>query len=626
MHVRCRRVFSLIFIIMLAMTVAAGSTVARERPSPRISLSVFACPPGMTEQTLATVDCAPVTDGFDVSIVSIDGTQATIHVADGQQDGHVVRWQVTPSNAEVDNWGLRQTAVPAGTIAYLLQGESVEYRPSSVYDYRFQTTESAAQTDLSMYLFSSASQGVIIPPSDAGTADTGTAAEQDEESAPSEEPVETPEPAPATTPAASSGAPEATSTQTPVATETVTQDNVAIRLAADLSAVIIDTVSAGEVVDILGDPIEAGNQLWYQVVSNTNARGWIQSFAFDAVAAAPASTGGSQSADISSDSATASASTGAPDLQPGDRATVNDPPLNLRQAPGSGAEVVATLDEGQMLRIDAAAGTEGGHVWYAVTLLPEGVVSGYVAGTYLHEVGLLTGDVVAASVEEANIRVQPSVTAASLGKMTASTYGSVIGGPISAEGYDWYLLLLDDKRSGWVAGSLLQLAGSAPASGAEESADPVDRPVNSGSVAFRSGAWVRVSEPPINLRSQPDPTSPAIEAIDAGDLLVILSGPENSGGYTWYLVDLDGVQGYAAGEYLTGGFIPGESIQAINASVYLRAVPGVDADIVTSLAVGQTATVVSPDPLLDGEFHWILVRTETGETGYVATEFIEPAE
>jgi hypothetical protein len=47
---------------------------------------------------------------------------------------------------------------------------------------------------------------------------------------------------------------------------------------------------------------------------------------------------------------------------------------------------------------------------------------------------------------------------------------------------------------------------------------------------------------------------------------------------------------------------------------------------VTSLAVGQTATVVSPDPLLDGEFHWILVRTETGETGYVAAEFIEPAE
>ncbi len=578
----------------------------------------------MTEATLSTVDCTPVTENFDVDIVSIDGTQAKITVADGLQEGNVVRWEVTPSNAEVDNWGLRQTQVPPGTIAYLLHGESVEFRPSAVYDYRFQTSDKATQTDLSMYLLFSASQGVIIPPSDDQAAEESQT--PGEESA-----LPAPTVAAADDAAQQSTAAEAATTpvidaasfaqpaETPSATEIITQNNVAIRLAADLSAVIIDTVSAGEVVGVLGDPIEAGNQLWYQVVSGNDVRGWIQSFAFEEAVA--------ESADATESTTGTAAPIAAAtvDLQPGDRATVVDPPLNLRAEPHANGEVIASLEVGQLMRIDAAAGSAGGYQWFAVSLLPENGQSGYVAGSFLQEVGLLEGDVVEVGSSDANIRVQPTTSAASLGNMTAGDTGRVIAGPTSADGYDWYLLLLDDQRSGWVAGSLLRLAGNAVDASFETTETAIDPgPTGEAHEPFRTGAWVRVTEPPINLRAEPDPQAVAREALDAGDLLVVLSGPVAAGGYSWYLVDVDGVQGYAAGEYLAGGYIPGEAIQVIDASVYLRSEPGVEGDIVTSLVAGESATVVSPDPLRDGEYLWILVRTVDGQVGYVATEFIEP--
>ncbi|MGE3799288.1 MAG: hypothetical protein AB7G88_15780, partial [Thermomicrobiales bacterium] len=238
---------------------------ARERPSPRISLSVFHCPPGMTDATLVTVDCTPLDDGFDVDVISIDGTQPKITVANGQHEGHVVRWTVAPSDAEVDHWGLKQTLLPAGSTQYLVQGESVSFDPAPVYDYRFQTSEEDPQTDLSLYVFSSATQGVIIPPSGAtGNESASSAAGTETEAAPdqstTEPPTETEAPAAGSDIAVdapvdtSHAAPQESATDS----ETIAQDNVAIRLAADLSSVVIDTVSSGEVVSILSGPIEAG--------------------------------------------------------------------------------------------------------------------------------------------------------------------------------------------------------------------------------------------------------------------------------------------------------------------------------------------------------------------------------
>ena len=95
----------------------------------------------MTDATLATVDCTPLNSGFDVDIISIDGSQPKITVAHGEVVGNVVRWVVQPSDSEVDNWGIKQTVLPDGSTKYLVQGESVEFDSTPVYDYRFQTSE-----------------------------------------------------------------------------------------------------------------------------------------------------------------------------------------------------------------------------------------------------------------------------------------------------------------------------------------------------------------------------------------------------------------------------------------------------------------------------------------------------
>lgn len=120
--------------------------------------------------------------------------------------------------------------------------------------------------------------------------------------------------------------------------------------------------------------------------------------------------------------------------------------------------------------------------------------------------------------------------------------------------------------------------------------------------------------------------SAAIEALEEGDLLIVLGGPQAADGYAWYLVDFGGLQGYVAGEFLGGGFLPGEDVQVFDGPIYLRIEPGIEADIVWNLAQDEIATVLSPTPIIGGDYLWIEVSTQDGTTGYVATAFIEPRE
>src|SRR5680860_562991 len=145
---RCRHVVAtcvLALSLLGAIVVQAEHSSARTRSAPEISLSAFQCPPGMTEFTLVTVDCDALSDGIDVEMMSIEGTQEKVTLAGAQRDGDVYRWEVEPSDAEIDNWGIRQTILPPGSSAYLIQGDTVSLKPTPLYDYRFTTSETDPQ-------------------------------------------------------------------------------------------------------------------------------------------------------------------------------------------------------------------------------------------------------------------------------------------------------------------------------------------------------------------------------------------------------------------------------------------------------------------------------------------------
>jgi uncharacterized protein YgiM (DUF1202 family) len=70
------------------------------------------------------------------------------------------------------------------------------------------------------------------------------------------------------------------------------------------------------------------------------------------------------------------------DLAAGDRATVSEDVVNLREAPSTEAEIVAEVTLGDVVIVTGPAEEGDGMTWYPVEVEVTGD-SGYVSGAYL---------------------------------------------------------------------------------------------------------------------------------------------------------------------------------------------------------------------------------------------------
>ncbi|CAN5822112.1 hypothetical protein BH20CHL4_BH20CHL4_09420 [soil metagenome] len=623
-------------LLVAALFLDPAFVAARTRPEPNVSLSAYLCPASVTAATASSIDCELIPDGFDVEIISIDGSQPNVTLADARRDGDIYRWEVEPSDAEIDNWGIRQLALPPGARAYLIQGETATPKATALYDYRFTTSESDPQTDLTMFILLSAADGVIIPPSEetsitndqAATNDSGgeapSASGQSTTNAPGSSGDDASTLA-ATTESDAVANSHARTTGAYQDLRTIEREPTPMRLAADPRAMIVEVLGQGAVVGVLSGPEQIDNGSWFEVESSSKSIGWVNASAFEPPPAS-AGSGSTTTESLAAEAASAQAPDPATDVAPiiaelalGDRAIVFDPPLQLRVAGDIGAEVIDSLEEGQLLLIDGESTSADGYDWYAVSLLPDGTVSGFVAGGFMMPAGLLAGDLVHVDSESANVRTEPTTEAVIEANIQRDSIGTVVSGPETSDGYDWYEVVFESGQSGWVADSLLVLNSSSAVEGPEAA------PSIAAAGTFRPGAWVTVVDPPINLRVAPGIEAAAIEALESGDVLIVLGGPEAVDGYTWLHVEFNGLEGYAAGEFLGGGFLPGEAVRVFDGPVYLRMSPSIDGDIIIGLLQDEIVTVVSPQPVIDGDYLWIEVSTANGSTGFVATEFIEPA-
>ncbi|CAN5616618.1 hypothetical protein BH23CHL5_BH23CHL5_13640 [soil metagenome] len=617
----------LVVLLLAMLLVPAMESLARSRERPDISLSVFQCPAGMTASSFSLVDCDPLPEGFSVEIVSIDGSQPKVTEADAARAGHILRWQVTPTDAEIDKWGIRQTTLPEGSSSYAIQGDTVTAQQTPMYDFRFTTSEADPSTDLMMFVFTSALAGVIIPPSEQQEFQTEVSPEiaSDEQNGDN---------------AATNLDGVQTRTNTASTdTRTIRREPVPLRLAADSRASIVEQLGIGDRVEVLNGPFQSGSGDWYEVSSASGAIGWIPASGFEpptqiaAAPSAPANPNDSKApppaidAENSSVPTTQTASSSPtpasadPDLQPGDRAIVFDPPLSLRMDPGTDGTIADTLAEGQMVSILSESGQANGYTWYEVEVLSPGGQTGFVAGAFLQIVGFLKGERVVVSDGPANLRSAPSTGADILDSLDKGAFAVVLSGPAAADGQDWYEIEHGEGAKAWISGSLLTLPETASAGLPVVNSEP--GPV---SESFRAGAWLTVVDPPINLRSAPGISSAEIDALQLGDVVIVLSEPEMADGYSWYLVETSGQTGYVAGEFLDGGFLPGETVRVFDGPVYLRTGPSVSSDIVIGLLQDELLTVVSPMPLISGDYLWIEVSTSDNSRGYVATDFIAPVD
>jgi uncharacterized protein YgiM (DUF1202 family) len=225
----------------------------------------------------------------------------------------------------------------------------------------------------------------------------------------------------------------------------------------------------------------------------------------------------------------------AADFAVGDSVTVAIDDANLRSGPGTDFEVLTTLPIGTVLTITDGPAAGGENAWYAVTgAAGDGWCAAYVLSPQERSVpsgGLFAaGEEVVVGTDALNMRDDVSLEASVIAVLPQGTEGTVLEGPLSADGDDWYLL---DTAfgAGWAVGSYLVRLSA----------------LN----WFDVGQSVSVVDGSLNLRDAPGLSATVVDTMSEGTALTIAGTPEPSDGSIWYpVVTASDAEGWCVGEFL----------------------------------------------------------------------------
>jgi peptidoglycan/xylan/chitin deacetylase (PgdA/CDA1 family)/uncharacterized protein YraI len=129
------------------------------------------------------------------------------------------------------------------------------------------------------------------------------------------------------------------------------------------------------------------------------------------------------------------------------------------------------------------------------------------------------------------LRTGPGFGYAVITTMPTGTTCKVVSGPTLANGLSWYQLDTPYGR-GWAAGEYLERTSTTPPP-----------------TGFPAGTRVRVTAG-LYLRTGPGLGYAVIVTMPTGTICTVVSGPQASGGYSWYQLDTPYGRGWAAGEFL----------------------------------------------------------------------------
>jgi N-acetylmuramoyl-L-alanine amidase len=363
---------------------------------------------------------------------------------------------------------------------------------------------------------------------------------------------------------------------------------VNLRASAGTSANVAQSLPQETLLTITGGPTSSGGYVWYQVQTADSATGWVAADFLQAVNTPPPPTDGGQTA--------------------GGRATVTDGPVNLRSAAGTGNAVVTVLQTGDTVDITGGPTSADGYSWYAVKTASGS--TGWVASDFLKKAGYSTGDIVYVNTDSLNVRSEAGLNSTVLDTIFQGTSAVITGGPATADSRDWYKIDVSGVVSGWVAAEYLALSN----------ADPVDPP--SGN--FSAGDWIFVTDPPLNLRDTPSTSGQVLASLSDGDGLLVLGETVTADGYAWNQVENDGMTGYVAATYVSGGFALGEVAVVADGPVNLRSAAGTGNSILAGLAQGAQVSVLAVDPQVVDGVYWFQVTTTDSVTGWVAGRYLGP--
>jgi uncharacterized protein YgiM (DUF1202 family) len=315
-------------------------------------------------------------------------------------------------------------------------------------------------------------------------------------------------------------------------------------------------------------------------------------------------------------------------FSPGDTVVVDTDLLNFREAPSLDASILGIFNQGDAMTIIGSPVTTDGYTWYPVDAFIKGTMSGWVAGEFLvlggesgddgWYGGFELGDVAMIDTPRLNCRTGPGLDYPVDHVMNGGEQVLVMAGPVPADGYHWFRLMMTDGDIAWAIGEGLAPVGDA--------SDPGD-----GST-FPKGAEVIVNTDLLNLRASAGLSKAVIMTLPYGTNLIVSNGPMAADGYNWFEVETrDGDLGWVAGAFLAypadsgnnGDWIPyfavGSSAVVDTPRLNCRTGPGLSYPVDHVMNGGEEVIVLYGPIAADG-YHWYQLEMENGDIAWAIGE------
>ncbi len=141
-----------------------------------------------------------------------------------------------------------------------------------------------------------------------------------------------------------------------------------------------------------------------------------------------------------------------------------------------------------------------------------------------------------------------------------------------------------------------------------------------------AGQTVITNSADVNLRSDATVDADVLTTLNDGTWATVVDGPVSADDYTWYQIDVDGLTGWAAGDFLVDSsdsialLTVGTTVVSITDGLSFRATAGLDGEVLDSLGIGATATVLSGPAVVD-DYSWYELDVD-GVTGWAVRDYL----
>lgn len=305
-------------------------------------------------------------------------------------------------------------------------------------------------------------------------------------------------------------------------------------------------------------------------------------------------------------------------IVPGDQVKVQTDdgnPLNMRSGGSTGSPTVGSIPDGTLMMVIGGPTTNDEGNWYRVDYKG---TKGWVLANYLVVTPLPPPPVVEGEIpygtniritSDTNIRRGAGTNHSIIGTAARNTWAFIMGGPVSANGYEWYQLRVQGIGDGWAFKNYLHIA--------EVNENP--------NAKFKVGDSVSASRA-ASVRVRAGAAQTVAASVGAGTAMKITVAPIGTTDAIWY-----GVQGSFGGGWIseaelqaaaappTGDLAVGDTVR-VTETLNMRTGAGTGYGIIATLAAGTTGKVVN-GPLSANGYTWYQIQTNAG-TGWVARNWI----